>query len=173
METMKAIARRKSTRSYKPDQITDEVLNTVLAAGCAAPVGMGKYNTLHLTVIQDKEMLKRISASAAKVLNSEGDILYGAPTLVLVSSNDETFPGAEYANTGCILENMLLAATDQKVDCCIIWGAGMAVSADAQLKKALAIPDGFKPIASTALGYAVSPDETEKELTVSITMNRV
>lgn len=173
METMKAIARRKSTRSYRQGQIPDDVLNTILAAGCAAPVGLGKYNVLHLTVIQDEGILKKISAGISKTMNMEGNMIYGAPTLVLVSSMDEVFPGTEHANTYCILENMAVAAADQKVDSCIIGGAGMAVNTDTQLRKALAIPDGFNPISSIALGYAVTPDDTEKALKVTISMNRV
>lgn len=49
----------------------------------------------------------------------------------------------------------------------------MAVNADAELLKVLAIPDGFRPVASVVLGYAAVPNETEKELKVTIAMNRV
>ena len=173
METLKAIVKRKSTRSYKQDQIPDNMLNTILAAGCAAPVGMGKYGSLHLTVIQDKTVLKNISASVSKMMNMEADMLYGAPTIVLISSHDVDIPGIDYANVGCVLENMAIAAADQKIDNCIVWGAGMAVSADIQLAKALKIPEGFKPVGSIALGYATTPNETEKELNITISMNRV
>lgn len=173
METIKAITRRKSTRSYKQDQIPDDVLNTILAAGCAAPVSMGKYDSLHLTVIQNKEILKNISDYIADMANMEGDALYGAPTVVLVSSKDEELPGVEYTNTGCIIENMMIAATDYNVDSVLIWGTALAVNANDELRKSLAIPDGFKPAASVALGYAAVPDETEKELKVTIAMNRV
>lgn len=173
METMKAIAKRKSTRSYKQDQISDSVLNTILAAGCAAPVGMGKYDSLHLTVIQDKEVLKSISTGISNIMHRDGDMLYGAPTIVLVSSNATDFPGIDNANASFVLGNMAVAATDQKVDSCIIWGTAMAVSMDGQLQKALAIPEGFNPIGSIALGYAATPDETEKEMNIKISMNRI
>ncbi|MGE4485764.1 MAG: nitroreductase family protein [Oscillospiraceae bacterium] len=174
METMKAIAKRKSTRSYKQDQIPNDILNTILAAGCAAPVNLGNYDTLHLTVIQDKEILKKLSASVSKVIPVEGDLLYGAPTIVLISSlTDETLPDFDYVNTGCVLENMMIAATDQKVDSVLIGGTVLALNADLELQKAFEIPDGFKAMASVALGYAATPDQTEKELTVKIAMNRV
>lgn len=103
----------------------------------------------------------------------EGDALYGAPTVVLVSSKNEELPGVEYTNTGCIIENMMIAATDHNVDSVLIWGTALAVNANDELRKSLAIPDGFKPAASVALGYAAVPDETEKELKVTIAMNRV
>lgn len=173
METMKVIARRKSTRAYKQEQIPDDALNAILAAGCAAPVGMGMYDSLHLTVIQDKEILKNISSGIAKIMNMESDPLYGAPTLVLVSSKDAVAPGTDYTNAGCVIENMMLAATDKGIDNCFIWGTAPVVSTDVELCKALSVPDGFKPIGSIALGYAVSPDQTEKELKVTIATNRV
>lgn len=55
METMKAIAKRKSTRAFNPEKgIAKADLDTILAAGCAAPVGAGDYSSLHLTIIQSK-----------------------------------------------------------------------------------------------------------------------
>jgi len=86
MELMKTIAMRKSTRSYKSEQINDESLNTILAAGCAAPVGMGAYNEVHMTVIQNPDFLARISKAAGNLLgNPEANALYGAPTVVIIS----------------------------------------------------------------------------------------
>ena len=62
METMKAIAKRKSTRAFNPEKgIAKADLDAILAAGCAAPVGAGDYSSLHLTIIQSKEMLDKIN----------------------------------------------------------------------------------------------------------------
>lgn len=170
---MKTIATRKSTRVYTGKQISDEVLNAILAAGCAAPVGMGMYDSLHLTVIQDKEILKNISAGVAKAMNMDSDPLYGAPTIVLVSSKEPIAPGVDYTNAGAVIQNMLLAATDKGIGSVLIWGTALAVGAVDELRKALAIPDGFNPVCSAALGYATSPDQTEKDLSITISMNRV
>ena len=41
-ETMKTLLERRSTRSYKKEQITDEELNQILEAGLFAPSGRGK-----------------------------------------------------------------------------------------------------------------------------------
>ncbi|ULQ59158.1 nitroreductase family protein [Brucepastera parasyntrophica] len=174
METLKAIARRKSVRSYKPDPVPEEVLNTILAAGCAAPVGMGMYDSLHLTVIQNTEMLGRISEAVKKIMNRGGSPLYGAPVLIIISSR-ESMPvaGIEYANASCLIDNMLIAATDQGLGSVYIWGAGPAVSSDISLMKALAIPEGFKPVSGLVLGFPESPDMSEKELKITISLNRI
>ena len=49
MELTKVIAMRKSTRSYRKEQISNESLMDIINAGYAAPVGNGKYDTVHLT----------------------------------------------------------------------------------------------------------------------------
>jgi nitroreductase len=173
METMKAIARRKSTRDFKPDQIPETALDTVLNAGCAAPVGMRAYETLHLTVVQDANLLKKVSDTALKAMKREdGNIYYGAPTVVIVSSKKAAAPGLDYANASCIVENMLLAATDIGIDSVYIFGTVAAFQADAGLLKEMEIPEGFAPVASVALGYGTAPSSEEKTLGKTISVNR-
>lgn len=175
MELMKAIAMRKSTRSYKPEQISDEVLKNIINAGCAAPVGNGMYDTVHLTVIQNPDVLKKISNTAAKVFgNPSADPLYGAPTFVLISSiPNKQFPNVELANAACIIENMTLAATDAGLGSVYILGAMCAFSADQSLIKDLNLPEGFVPISGIALGYPTEPITQEKKLEQTIKTNIV
>jgi nitroreductase len=174
METMKAIAKRKSTRDFKPDQIPEAALDAILDAGCAAPVGMRAYDTLRLTVIQDANLLKKLSDTAIKAMKREdgGSIYYGAPTVVIVSSKKPAAPGLDYANAACIVENMLLAATDLGIDSVYVFGTVVAFQADAGLLKALDIPEGFFPVASVALGYGTNPSSEEKTLGKTISVNR-
>lgn len=172
METLKAMSKRKSTRAYKSEQIKKADLDTILAAGCTAPVGKGDYASLHLTVIQNPDLLKRISSGLAKIMKIDTDPLYNAPTLVLVSAAEEQlFPNIEIANAACVIQNMLLAATDAGLDSVYIWGAAVAVQADPELSRNLGIPDGFKAVSSAALGYAQEPDTSEKKLAVTISLN--
>ena len=98
METMKAIAKRKSTRAFDSEkQISKTELEAILAAGCAAPVGAGDYASLHLTVIQNKETLDKISKAVQTTMKMDRDVLYGVPTVVLVSSSEPKFPNVQYA----------------------------------------------------------------------------
>lgn len=173
METSKVIAVRKSVRAYKGEQVPEEILNNILAAGCAAPVGMGRYNTLHLTLVQDKEALGRLSGAVAQVTNRQGDPFYGASAVVLISSEEVQVPGSDYVNAGCIAENMMLAAADKGIGSVIVWAAGMTVEADSDLKNSLAVPEGYKALFSVALGYAAADEQTEKDLKITIDMNRI
>lgn len=173
METSKVIAVRKSVRAYKGEQVPEEILNNILAAGCAAPVGMGRYNTLHLTLVQDKEALGRLSGAVVQVTNRQGDPFYGASAVVLISSEEVQVPGVDYVNAGCIAENMMLAAADKGIGSVIVWAAGMTVEADSDLKNSLAVPEGYKALFSVALGYAAADEQTEKDLKITIDMNRI
>jgi nitroreductase len=172
IETMKAIAKRKSTRAFAPGkQVAKSDLEAILAAGSAAPVGAGDYPSLHLTVIQNPESLDKISKAVQAAFKIERDVLYGAPVLVLVSSSEPKFPNIQYANVGCIMENMLLAATDLGVDTIYLWGAANVLAKSPELQKELGVPEGFTPISGAALGYAVEENPTEKELGITLGVN--
>lgn len=180
METMKTIAKRKSVRKFKPDLISDEDLNAILAAGCAAPVGMKQYDSLHLTVIQDKAVLNQLGGGISRVMGqamkkeiNEPFDFYHAPTAVMISSKPQMIPGIDYANAANVTENMMLAATDIGIGSCVIWGAGVAAATDAQLKSKLAIPDDFTPLFSIVLGNAEKENDEEKDLKINISINRI
>ncbi|RHR25596.1 hypothetical protein DWX43_17380 [Clostridium sp. AF19-22AC] len=172
METMKAIAKRKSTRAFDSEkQISKTELEAILAAGCAAPVGAGDYASLHLTVIQNKETLDKISKAVQTTMKMDRDVLYGVPTVVLVSSSEPKFPNVQYANVGCIMENMLLAATDLGVDSIYLWGAVNVIAQMSELQRELGVPEGFRPISAAGLGYAAESSPYEKELEVTLAIN--
>ena len=170
METTKAILLRKSVRAYTPEQISDKVLDTILQSGFRAPVASNKYDSLHITIVQNPEILKQIMTIASnmvyKILNVKKNVDFGAKTLIIVSSTPAMMPGIEYANAACVLENMVLAATDQNVDSIIWGGAAAAVNGDETLKKVLTIPDGFTPLLCASFGYAIN-DELPKEHTIA------
>ena len=73
MNTLDAIAKRCSCRAYKPGQLKDEDLKKIIEAGNAAPVGMGKYDTLKFTVVQDKGLIEKIDGAGASFFAKQGD----------------------------------------------------------------------------------------------------
>jgi len=171
METLKAIVKRHSTRSFSDRPVPADVLNTILAAGCAAPVGMGDYGSLHLTVITGKAALGEIAMVAQAAMGVDRNPLYGATALVLVSSGEPRAPGVQYANAACVVDHMELAATDLGVDSVFIWGALNAVRADSDLVARLGVPNGFTPVLGLAVGYAAEPSGVEKDLRVYLSVN--
>lgn len=155
MNTMDTICKRRSVRSYTGEQITEEQLDTVLKAANAAPVGMGRYEDVHLTVITDKELLGRIDAAGAAMFGKpDMHPLYGAPTLIMISVKmpPEAMRNVAYSNAAIIAQNMALAATELGVGVCHIWGATMATLNAPDILKELHLPEGFLPSCAVTLG---------------------
>lgn len=175
METLKTIAKRKSTREFKPDQISDKDLETILYAANMAPVAHGEYENLHLTVVQDPDILDMLKDAAMDCFRDPiRDIYYGAPTVIIISTRHGSVPELDMANAGTIGQTMLLTATDLGLDSCYIWGTVLACRAETDLLEDLHIPEDYEPLASVAFGYAVERDDTEKELTLEkFSMNRI
>lgn len=159
MNTLEAIAKRRSTRAYKNEQISEEALEAILRAADASPIAMAKYETLHITVVQDGKLIKRINDMTtemfSRLFGRETDTDYGAKTMIFVSAAVEgQIPEMAYANVGIVVENMVLAATDLGVDSVILGGAPRVMVNDADLMRALGIPESFKPVLGAAFGYA-------------------
>ena len=173
MQTLEAIAKRKSTRSYKPEKISEEALQTILKAGCAAPVAMGNYASLHITVVENPVLLEKINAASTEALLKLGvqkNADYGAKTLILVSSTPVHRPGTDHANAGIVIENMVLAATSLGIDSVILGAAPAAIAQNEDLLKALEIPDGYIPLLGLFLGYGTEDTPAKSH---TITVNRV
>lgn len=171
METIKTISLRKSVRSYKSKQIPEKALDMIIKSGFKAPAASGKYDSLHITVVQNPEILKQIAEAASDVvyqmIHIRKNMDFGAPTLILISSTPAMMPGIEYANAACVLENMVLAAADQEIDSIIWGGAAAAVKQNAILEERLQIPAGYKPVLCASFGYA-KEYEAPKEHTIAI-----
>jgi nitroreductase len=173
-ETLVTIEKRKSTRGFKADQIPASALDAILKAGNEAPVGTGNFASLHFTVVQNADLLKKISEAATRGTPRAGtDIFYGAPTVIIVSSAAQPVPGLDLADAGAIVQNFLLAATDLGIDSVYIFGVISIPAAESELLKEIGIPEGFKPVSSAALGYATAAAAAAPKAPRSIPVNRV
>ncbi len=132
------IHQRRSVRAYRPEQISEDELQAILEAGRAAPSG-GNSRTTHLLVIQNAEVLQKLRALVeAEFAQMEADehtyqsirnsiaaskkggyeFFFRAPTLVVVSNRIGY--GNAMADSACVLENMMLAATALGIGSCWI-----------------------------------------------------
>jgi nitroreductase len=135
---IKNIKNRRSIRRYKTKQILDSELMSILEAGRYAPSG-GNNQTTHLIVIQKQEVLedlkklveqafsqmtledgmyKSLQASIKASIKGGYNFFYNAPTLVVVA-NQRGY-GNAMADSACVLENMMLAASSLNVASCWI-----------------------------------------------------
>ena len=158
MEFKKVLLTRASCRAYTDQEVTEEELNAVLSAAQAAPVGMAAYQTVHLTVIRNQDFFDALNEAAAKFIGREGaKPLYGAPVMILVSAKPGMPPAIEFHNTGAIVENMHLMATDMGLGSVYIMGAVAALNANPELVQKLGLPEGFVPTAGIVIGHPVNP----------------
>ena len=83
LETLMSIKERRSVRSYRKEQISKEELDAVLEAGTYAASGMGRQPA-KMVVVQEPELIAKLSKMNGAVMGADSDPFYGAPTVVIV-----------------------------------------------------------------------------------------
>ena len=158
-----ALAQRRSIRAYKPEQITDDELKTVLEAGTWAPTGMGRQDPW-IVAVQNPELLKKISRMNAAFLGTDSDPFYGAPTYVLVFGSDPAVWANSVPDGSLVLGNMMNAAHAIGLGSCWINREREMFATDEgkALMKELGLPDGLIGIGALALGYPAAPPRDPK-----------
>lgn len=154
METFKTMTCRKSVRSYK-STLSDANLQKILMAAQAAPIGMGKYDTMHMTVIRNTELLQELDRNAAEFFGDPSRTpLYNAPCLVVISTPiaNPAMANVPYSNAAMMAEHMCLLATDLGIGSCNIWGAIAALNTKPELVAKLGLPEGHVPCCAVTLG---------------------
>ena len=150
------LKQRRAIRSYKPEQISDEELNAVLEAGTYAPTGKGSQCPV-IIAVQDPEMRDRVAKLNAKVMGTNSDPYYGAPTIVLVLFGDRAYD-EEIGILDCaaVTTNMLNAAYACGLGSCWINRPKQmfAMEEGKELLREWGLPDNLRGVASIALGYA-------------------
>lgn len=152
MNAFENLYSRRSIRSFTGEPVTEAQLQEILKAAYAAPVGRARYDTLQLTVITNKDYLRKMEAHMGAVVGEPGlHPFYGAPTLILVSSAGP-LENVNYANAAIVVQNMALAATALGVGACHIWGAVRVMDSNAELMQRLNLPTGMAPCCALAIG---------------------
>lgn len=155
MEFIEGLFSRKSIRKFTGEMISDDDLRLIMKAANAAPVARGRYDTLHLTVISNPELLNKIDRLTGEYLGSpNAHPLYCAPLLIIVSYkvNNGMVDNVNYSDAAIVAHNMALAAMSLDIGTCLIWGAIRAVNECPEILAELNLPDGFKPSCAIILG---------------------
>ncbi len=82
------LTNRRSCRSYLPEHITTDEMETIVAAGLNAPSGMNRQ-TQHLVAVSDDSTVALLSRLNAKVLGTDTDPFYGAKDVIVVLARKE------------------------------------------------------------------------------------
>ncbi len=106
MDTLQAIATRRSVRTFTGEDISDEVLEQLLRAGMQAP-SAGNAQPWEFVVLRDRALLEEVSR-----INEYAAFAPKAALGILVCGNMtlEKFPGYWIEDTSAAVQNILLAA---------------------------------------------------------------
>ena len=151
-ETIKNLIERRSCRSYKKDQVTDEELKLILEAAEYAPTGMGMQSPI-IIVLQDEETIAELSRLNAKIMGRDGDPFYGAPTVAIVLA-DKNRP--TYIEDGSlVLGNMMNAAHSLGLGSCWIHRAKEEFESEEgkELLKKWGVEGDYEGLGHCVIGY--------------------
>lgn len=194
MDYFELLRYRRSTRKFTQEQLSKDELGKILVAANAAPVGSNLYKDIHLTIVQNREVLDKLAEAAIKrfedkakmkkivgdtqgvTLNGQIDPFYGAPTVIFVSHRKQTLqPGIEYSNVACVTYSMHLAATELGLGSVFMWGSLEAMREIPALDHTalLGLPENFEPLIGIAIGHPVQALSKRELKTNKITVNYI
>lgn len=154
MEFQNLIQERYSVRSFRPEHLSREVLEKILAAGHLAPTGCN-YQPQRILVLNTDEAMEKLRNCTRSH--------FQAPTALLVCHNTaeswvRPYDGAlaSPVDAAIVTTHMMLAAHDLGVGCCWV----MHFNPDA-MRQTFAIPQGIEPLALLVMGW---PSEDAKPI---------
>lgn len=146
---------RRSVRQYKPEQISDALLDAVLEAGVYAPSAMNNQKTV-LVAVRDRETRDRLCRMNAAVMGADHDPFYGAPCVIVVLGDPAQ--GTWVEDGSLVLGNLMNAAYTMGLGSCWIHRAREVF--DTPEGKALlrewGLPESLRGVGNCILGY---PDQ--------------
>ena len=178
MNTLECIKTRHSTRKFKADQLSRELIDQVLDAGRRAPSG-GNTQLTHFMVITNQDVLKELVTLVQEEygkmpitentlpymvniikMSAEGKFIfnYGTPALMVLASQASC--GNNFAAVSCAMQNMMLACNELDLGSC--WVNQIRHLQDNERIQAkmreLGLKEGEKVYASLAIGYPDLPN---------------
>ncbi len=149
MDAMKAIMTRRSIRRYTSEPVSDEVVEQLLRAACAAP-SANNQQPWAFVVIDDRELLDTIPEE----VHPYTQMLKEAPLAVLVCgvSEREKHPGYWEQDCAAATENLLLAA--HALGLGAVWcGVHPREQREEGMRELLALPEEIVPFSIVAVGH--------------------
>lgn len=160
---LNALKERRSVRQYSPRQITDEELQAVLEAGTFAPTSMGRQDPW-IVAVQNPEQVALLARLNARVLGSDSNPYYDAPTLVLVFASDSPDRPNAPLDAALVLGNMMNAAHAIGLGSCWIHREKEIFSSreGQDLMRQWGLPEGLMGVGALALGYPAGGQSVAK-----------
>lgn len=158
---LELIRTRRSARKYKPDTVSDELINKIVEAGTYAPTGMNAQSPI-IVAVSNKEVRDRLSEMNAAILGTTSDPFYGAP-VVLVVLADKNRPTYLYDGS-LVMENLMLAAHSLGLGSCWIHRAKEEFESKEgkELLRSWGIEGDYEGIGHCIVGYEAGPEQSAR-----------
>lgn len=151
-EAYKNLIERRSIRKYNNTKVSHDLIEQIVRAGQFAPSGMNRQ-IYAFVVVEDEELVARLSKMNADAMNSSSDPFYGARSLIIVFA-DTNAP--TYLYDGALaMGNLMNAANALGVDSCWIHRAKEVFETPEgkEMKKTWGLPESYEGIGHCILGY--------------------
>ena len=151
-EAYKNLIERRSIRKYNNTKVSHDLIEQIVRAGQFAPSGMNRQ-IYAFVVVEDEDLVARLSKMNADAMNSSSDPFYGAKSLIIVFA-DTNAP--TYLYDGALaMGNLMNAANALGVDSCWIHRAKEVFETPEgkEMKKTWGLPESYEGIGHCILGY--------------------
>lgn len=151
-EAYKNLIERRSIRKYNNTKVSHDLIEQIVRAGQFAPSGMNRQ-IYAFVVVEDEELVAKLSKMNADAMNSTSDPFYGAKSLIIVFA-DTNAP--TYLYDGALaMGNLMNAANALGVDSCWIHRAKEVFETPEgkEMKKTWGLPESYEGIGHCILGY--------------------
>ena len=182
MDFFELMQKRTSSRKFTGEALTEEEINQILKAGALAPVGSNRYGNVHLTVVTDKALLKKLAEASqirrsntkemAAIINNVSnadeileqansyDPFYDAAAVIFVSHRKQDLePNIQWCDVTSVTMAMHLATIEMGLGSCYMWFALDSMRRIPELDHTdlLQLPEDFEPLLGLAVGHIEEP----------------
>jgi len=156
MDFYEVIRKRRSFRIYKPDIPEEEKIERILEAARLAPT-WANMQGMHYIIVQKSENVNAIWKAIGQRKK------FADAPIFIVGAISESSSGANVikyypVDFGICFEHLILAATAEGLATCWIGWFN-----EKKIKKILEIPDKYRVLGLTPLGYSTKPKGEVKE----------
>ncbi len=161
-EVLQTIARRRSVRKFRKEQIPETDLLSIIDAGRQAPSGHNDQSCF-FAIVRNKAVIDGISAGSKTEMrkapidwiadlarNDKYHIFYEAPTVIIVATRKDAV--SPFADACAAVQNMLIAAESLGIGSCWIGFVKFHFTEPMRFA-AIGIPDGYEVQYGISLGY--------------------
>jgi nitroreductase len=162
MKSLEIMKKRQSIRQFSKELISKEHLNLILEAAYNAPIGRAAYDQYKLYVLNEKDKLNKLSTTLIEKAQLTKHPFFEG-TLVIFIAGMKTEERLNGCDTGCIIENMMLVASELNIGSCFLYRISQTINNNKELKSFFNLEENYQIMSAVTFGHPL-----EKNLPLKI-----